>query len=109
MLQQTLVESGYILAGCTVYKHAVEDVHRQDGIAQNLWSARVRILQFLAVVLEINTIAIEDGVLGRSDTHHVELQFAALHEVGILVFDLLDELSAYGTHTADEEVQHLVF
>ena len=108
MLQQTLIEGSYILARRTVYEYAVEDVHRENRIAEQLRTARSRLLQLFLINLQIESLAVEDGILGRSNTHHVQFQLAALHEVGILILDLFDELAAHCTHTADKEVEHLV-
>ena len=36
MLEKRLVEQCHVLAGCTVYKHAVEDVHADNLVAQGI-------------------------------------------------------------------------
>ena len=66
-------------------------------------------LQFFLISLQVESLSVEDGILGRSNAHHVQFQLAALHQVGILILDLFDELTAHGTYTADKEVEHLIF
>ena len=46
--------------------------------------------------------------MSADDAHHIEFKPTLLHQALALTSDLLYEATTYGTHTTDEEVEHLV-
>ena len=63
MLKEALVELSHVFRCSAVYKHRVENVHVEHVAPQFLGRAWLRILQQLAVVVEVYAVAVEDGIL----------------------------------------------
>ena len=102
-----MVQRSNILAGGTIHKHAIKNVHANHLVAQVL-ALCLGCLQQFAIVLQVDAVAVVDTSLRRGDTHHVQLQSVALHQRFVLIANLLNQLATHGTHTADEQVKHLV-
>ena len=58
----------------------------------------------VGVVVEMNRMGVEDGVVGRRDREEVEVEFGGVDEVGIVVVDVVDEVWGEGRERGDEEV-----
>ena len=109
MLEESLVESGYLSAGGAVDKDGVEDVHLHDFVAHVLSVGGESGAERLLVVVEVDAVAVEYEVVDIADADDVELQSARLHEELLLGAYLFEEHAADGSDAADEEVEHLVF
>ena len=66
-------------------------------------------VELLAVVHEVEPVAIEDGLAAAGYAYDVELEAVALLQLLVLRAYLLNQVASHGAHSADEEVEHLVF
>ena len=109
MLQQVLIYSRDILAGGAIDKDAVKDIHSDYLVAETVNTARFRLEELLPIIVEVYSVAVEYGVLAACDAYHVELQTPVAFQFVILRAYLLDKFAANGAHSADEEVEDVVF
>ena len=107
--EEVLVESCHIGRGGTIHKDAIEDVHADDLVAKTLEIALGGLLQLLAHVLQVQSLAGEHGIVTRGYANDIELEAEFAHEFLALLAYLLYKAAAHGAHTTDEEVEHLVF
>ena len=107
--EEVLVERSHIGRGGAIHEDTVEDVHADDLVAKTLEVALGRLLQLLAEVLQIQSLAGKHGIVARGNAHDIELEAEFAHELLALLMYLLYKAAAHGAHTADEEVEHLVF
>ena len=101
------VPSGNTIAGSAI---TVDNVVAQVEavIMKGLEVAGRSLVKFLAVGVQIYALTAEHGLASACYTNHVELEAALLHQFLALAADLLQQTAAHGTHTADEQVEHLI-
>ena len=104
-----MVQCCHLIAGGAVNEHRVEDVHADDLAFEALEVALATCLEGLAIVVEVDAIAAEHGIVSAGDAHHVEHEAALEHQLLALLAYLLNEAATHGAHATDEEVEHLVF
>ena len=109
MLEEFLIESCHIVACRAVNKHTVEYVHADYFLAQVIDVAGSRLCQFLAIVAEVDTVAVEYRVVTARNAHNIQFETACLLEFLILRVNLRDKISAHSSHSAYKEVEHVVF
>ena len=109
MLEESLIEGSHIFRCRTVNENRIKDVHVEHILAQFLRRAGFRSLQLFAVMIQVDAVAVENGILRTCDSHHIQFQTVALFQLLILVSYLFDEFASYRSHSADEEVEYLVF
>ena len=108
--QQVLVKGSHACTCRTVHKDRVKDVHTDNLIAQRFQGTVLSFLpQLLTETSQIETFAAEHGLVCISDTHYIQLQAVLLHQLLALAVNLLYQAAAYGSYTADKEIQYLIF
>ena len=107
--KEILVERCHLGRCRAIHEDTVEDVHAYDLVAQAPDVACRSLVQALAEVVQFQSLACKHGIVSGGYAHDIELQAEFAHQFLALLVYLLNEASAHGAHTADEEVEHLIF
>ena len=108
MVEEIFVECSHLVAGGTVNKHRIEDIHTDDLCLEALQIALSTSHKCLTVVVEVYAIAVKCCIMPTYHTHHIELEATLLHQSLALATYLFYEAASHSAHTTDEEVEHLI-
>ncbi|CDB12074.1 unknown [Bacteroides sp. CAG:633] len=110
VLQQVFVERSYFGTRRTVDEDGVEDIHSDNLVAQNAYSAFLTLCgEFFTEVGQVEPLAGKHRSAGIGDTYNIELQTVLLHQLLPLAVNLLYQAAAHGANAANEEVEYLIF
>ena len=105
--KQILVETGDGWRRCAIDKDGIEDVHAQDGFAQNGRRTLVgRSLELSLPIVEVDALAIEDTLARVGQTYDAKLQVLVLLQVCLLVANLVDQIATNDTHASKEDIEN---
>ena len=108
MIEEVLVKPCHLGTGSTIHKHAVKDVHANHLVMQTLYVAVLRIGQELTEIAQFQSVTRKDRLVTAGNSHHIQFQTHLVHQFLPLLGNLFDKASANGTHSGNEQIEHLI-